>query len=169
VLSNSVYPDAFPVTHEDQFNLATRELSLTVTVPPPSAMPTVKEYRYVKAKDEIAAAALPQKEQKDRYANAVFQVAVRTLHEVFEADRNGKIRSIALTVAADSTSPATGLKETVPLVVTAADSQTFSGFDLGNIVPRATLEHLGAALSKSPFDLTPADTSRGVRVRGRKQ
>jgi restriction system protein len=169
VLSNSVYPDAFPVTHEDQFNLATRELSLTVTVPPPSAMPTVKEYRYVKAKDEIAAAALPQKEQKDRYANAVFQVAVRTLHEVFEADRNGKIRSIALTVAADSTSPATGLKETVPLVVTAADSQTFSGFDLGNIVPRATLEHLGAALSKSPFDLTPADTSRGVRVRGREQ
>jgi restriction system protein len=129
-------------------------------------MPTVKQYRYVRAKDEIAATSLPLREQKDRYANAVFQVALRTLHEVFEADRNGKIHSIALTVVADSISSATGHEETVPLVVTAADRATFTAFDLGNIVPRATLEHLGAALSKAPFDLTPADTSRGVRTRG---
>ena len=165
VLSNSVYPEAFSVAHDGQFHLATRELTLTVTVPPPSAMPTVREYRYVKAKDEIAATSQPLKEQKDRYANAVFQVAVRTLHEVFEADRNGKIRSIALTVAARGISPATGLEETTALVVTAADRDIFSSFDLSNVVPRATLEHLGAALSKSPFDLTPADTSRGVRLR----
>ena len=58
VLSNSVYPDAFPVTHDGHFDLATRELTLTATVPPPSAMPTVKEYRYVKAKDEITSSTL---------------------------------------------------------------------------------------------------------------
>jgi restriction system protein len=97
----------------------------------------------------------------------VFQVAVRNMHEVFKADRNGKIRSIALTVATRATSPATGIEETIPLVIVAADKDTFTGFDLANVVPRATLEHLGAALSKSPFDLTPADTSRGVRQRGR--
>jgi restriction system protein len=166
VLSNSVYPDAFPVTHDDQFDLATRELTLAMTVPPPSAMPTVKEYRYVKAKDEITATLLPLAELKGRYANAVFQVAVRTLHEVFEADRNGKVRSVALTVVTRSVSPATGLEETIPLVVTAADRERFTAFDLGNVVPHATLQHLGAALSKSPYDLTPADTSRGVRLRG---
>jgi restriction system protein len=167
VLSNSVYPDAFPVTHDGHFDLATRELTLTATVPPSSVMPTVKNYRYVKAKDEITSSTLSMKEQKDRYASAVFQVAVRNLHEVFEADRNGKIRSIALTVVTRAVSPATGIEETIPLVVTAADRHTFTGFDLANVVPRATLEHLGAALSKAPFDLTPADTSRGVRQRGR--
>ena len=167
VLSNSVYPDVFPVTHDGHFDLATRELTLTATVPPPSAMPTVKEYRYVKAKDEIITSSLSMKEQKDRYASAVFQVAVRNLHEVFEADRNGKIRSIALTVVTQAVSPATGIEETIPLVVAAADRHTFAGFDLANVVPRATLEHLGAALSKAPFDLSPAETSRGVRQRGR--
>ncbi|GAA2487313.1 hypothetical protein GCM10010276_27190 [Streptomyces longisporus] len=40
-------------------------------------------------------------------------------------------------------------------------------FDLTNVVPQATLEHLGAAVSKSPFDLVPADATRGVRVRTR--
>ena len=166
VLSNSVYPDSFPVEHEHAFDLSTRELTLRVIVPEPSALPTVKEYRYVKAKDEIAATQLSAKAQKDRYSSAVHETALRTLHEVFEADRAGKIQSIALTVGVNRVAPATGLPETVPLVQVAADRETFSPFDLANVVPVETLEHLGAALSKNPFDLTPADTGRGVRQRG---
>lgn len=166
VLSNSLYPDVFPVSYDHRFSLETRELTLTATVPEPSAVPAVKEYKYVKAKDEIVATPLTLKAQKDRYAEAVWQVAVRTLHEVFEADRAGKIHSISLTVGVDRISPATGKPETVPLVLVAADRETFGSFDLANVVPQATLSHLGAALSKSPFDVTPADTSRGVRVRG---
>jgi len=165
VLSHSVYPDSFPVEHDHAFDLAARELTLTVTIPLPSAMPSVKEYRYVKAKDEIVAAALPVKAQKERYETAIAQVAVRTLHEIFEADRGGKIHSISLTVGTELISPATGLPTTVPFAIVAADRRTFSQFDLVNVVPQATLEYLGAAMSKSPFDLAPADTSRGVRAR----
>ncbi|UAC01839.1 hypothetical protein Dvina_23400 [Dactylosporangium vinaceum] len=136
-------------------------------MPEPGLVPRVKEYRYVKAADEITHTTLPVKQQKDRYAGAVWQVAVRTLHEVFEADRAGKIRSVALTVSTRTIAPATGLPEAVPLVIVAADRDTFTAFDLANVVPHATLLHLGAALSKSPFDLAPADSSAGVRVRGR--
>jgi restriction system protein len=165
VLSNSVYPEAFPVDYDHQFDLTTRELVLTVTVPSPSALSAVKEYRYIKTRDEITSTALSVKAQKDRYAGAVTQVALRTLHEIFKADRGGKIHSIAVTVGTEALSPATGLRDAVPLVVVAAERDTFSRFDLSNVVPQATLEHLGAAVSKSPFDLVPADTSRGVRVR----
>ncbi len=165
VLSNSVYPDAFPVSHDHEFDLANRELRLTVTVPPPSDVPAIKEYKYVKAKDEITATLLPLKARKDRYAGAVHQVAVRSLHEIFEADRGGKIHSIALTLGTEAVSPATGLSDAIPLVIVAADRETFSRFDLTNVIPRATLDHLGAAVSRSLFDLTPADTSHGVRAR----
>ncbi len=165
VLSNSVYPDTFQVEYEHTFDLSSRELTLRVSVPEPGALPSVKEYRYVKSKDEITSTQLSMKAQKDRYTSAVHQVAVRTLHEVFEADRAGKIHSIALTVGVERVSPATGHPEFVPLVIAAADRETFGAFDLSNVVPSATLEHLGAAMSKSPFDLTPADTSRGVRQR----
>lgn len=166
VLANSVYPESFPVTYDHTFDLATRELRLTVTVPEPEAVPTIKEYKYVASKDEVTSTSLPVKEQKDRYANAVWQVALRTLHEVFEADRAAKIRSIALTVGAEHIAPATGRHESVPLAVVAADRDTFLSFELANVVPHATLLHLGAALSKSPLDLTPADTSAGVRKHG---
>ena len=166
VLANSVYPDAFPVDHDHSFDLPTRELTLKVDIPEPSAVSTVKEYRYVKAKDEITATQLTAKAQRDRYTGAVHQVAVRTMHEVFEADRAGKIHSIALTVGTRTIAPATGRPEYVPLVIVAADRETFNSFDLSNVIPKATLDHLGAATSRSPFDLTPADTSRGVRQRG---
>jgi restriction system protein len=165
VLSNSVYPEAFPVNFDHDFDLATRELRLRVAVPPPSAVSVVKEYKYVKAKDEITSSVLPVKAQKDRYAGAVTQVALRTFHEIFEADRGGKIHSIALTVGTEALSPATGLPGTVPLVIVAADRETFRRFDLSNVIPQATLGHLGAAVSRSPFDLMPADTSHGVRIR----
>lgn len=165
VLANSVYPDGFPVSHDHAFDLLTRELTVTALVPEPSTVPAVKEYRYVKGKDEIVPSMLPVKAQKDRYAGAIWQVAVRTMHEVFEADRTGKIHSVSLTVGVPRPSPATGAPETVPLVLVAADRDGFGKFDLANVVPRATLAHLGAALSKSPFDLTPADVGRGVRAR----
>jgi restriction system protein len=167
VLSNSVYPEAFPVEYDHTFDLSTRELTLSVFVPEPAALPSVKEYRYVKAKDEIAATQLSAKAQKDRYSSAVHETAVRTLHEVFEADRAGKIQSIALTVGVNRVAPATGLPETVPLVQVAAGREQFNEFDLANVVAVETLKHLGAALSKNPCDLTPADTGRGVRQQGK--
>jgi restriction system protein len=124
-LSNSVYPDAFQVEHEFEFDSELRELVLRAIVPSPSALPSVREYRYVKAKDEIAATSLPKREVKERYAAAVHQVALRTLHEVFEADREGRIETIALTVATDAIDPATGQVKRTNFVGVGADRSSF--------------------------------------------
>lgn len=165
VLGNSVYPDGFAVEHEFEFNSALKELVLTVLVPGPQDVPNVKEYKYVRAKDEIVATPLPVKEQKDRYANAIAQVALRTLQEVFEADRAGKIQTISLTAGTETIDVATGRLKRTPLVAVATDRETFMSFDLRNIVPLATLQHMGALVSKNPFDLAPIDLSKGVRAR----
>lgn len=165
VLGNSLYPEVFPVDHEYEFNSSLRELTLTALVPPPDHVPKVKEYKYVRAKDEIAETALPQRDVKERYRHAVAQVGVRTLHEIFEADRAARIGTIALTIATETVDAGTGLIKRTPLVAVAAERGHFVSFDLTNVVPQATLETLGAQLSKSPADLTPIDTSKGVRGR----
>ena len=134
-------------------------------ISPPDRLPSDKTYRYVKAKDEITAAALPKKDLKERYASIVHQVALRTLHEIFEADRAGKIQTITLQVATDAKDPATGLERRVVFVGVAAARDSFMRFDLNNIVPAATLEHLGAALSKNPHELAGIDEAPGVRGR----
>lgn len=165
VLGNSLYPEHFPVEHEHEFDLASRELTITVRIPAPDKVPTVKEFRYIKAKEELTSTALPVKAVKDRYAGAVHQVALRTLHEVFGADRLAKISTVTVTVAVHTIAPHSGQTETVPLVRVAADRDTFLSFDLAQVVPAATLTHLGGSLSKSPFDLVPAPTGSDVRAR----
>lgn len=162
VLGNSIYPEEFEVEHEAEFEPSTADLKVRVLIPGPGEIPTAKSYKYVKASDEITEVSLAQKDMKARYASIVNQVALRTLHEVFEADRRKIVQSISLEVGTETISPATGKSIYFPFVAVATHRDAFEGIDLASVVPAATLEHLGAAISKSPFDLTPAVTT-GVR------
>jgi len=163
VLGNSIYPDSFPVEHDFEFDSANRELTLRVSVPAPSDVPSTKAFKYTKSSGEITEVALSQKEQKDRYAGAVAATALRTLHEVFEADRVGRIQTISLTVGTEALDVATGKMAQTPFIAVATDRPTFEGIDLTNVVPLATLEHLKALVSKNPFGLVGIDLSKGVR------
>lgn len=162
VLSNSVYPDVFAVAHEFQFEPATAELMLRVLVPKPGGIPEFKSYKYSKASDEITATPLSQKACRDRYEGAIHQVAIRSIHEVFESDRRGLIKTIRLEVGTKAIDPATGLQTYIPFVVVAAERESFLKFNLSAVVPGNTLERLGSALSKNSYGLVPAETS-GVR------
>jgi DNA repair exonuclease SbcCD ATPase subunit len=162
VLSNSVYPEHFQVTHEFELEQAAAELRLRVLVPGPSEIPDTKAYKYSKSSDEITSATLSQKECRERFASAVHQVALRSFHEVFESDRRGLIQTISLEVGTNTVDPATGNPTYVPFVIAAAERQAFLAFDLSAVVPALTLGHLGAALSKNPFGLVGAERA-GVR------
>jgi restriction system protein len=157
VLSNSVYPEHFQVTHEFEFEPSSAELRLTVLVPGPSEIPGIKAYKYTRASDEITSAALSQKECRERYASAIHQVALRSFHEVFESDRRALIRTISLEVGTKTVDPATGRPAYIPFVIAAAGREAFLTFDLSAVVPALTLGRLGAAVSKSPHSLVAAE------------
>jgi|JI10StandDraft_1071094.scaffolds.fasta_scaffold215255_1 restriction system protein len=162
VLSNSVYPDHFPVTHTFEFDPSSAELRLRVCVPGPSSIPEIKAYKYTKSTDEISETGLSQKVCRDRYAGAVHQVALRSLHEVFEADRRGIVGTISLEVGTQTIDPATGRHTYIPFVVVGVERSMFVEFNLAAVVPPLTLERLGASVSKNPHSLVPAETS-GIR------
>lgn len=162
VVDNSTYPDHFEVTHEFSFTPETAELRMSVAVPTPDSFPAIKAYKYVKTSDEIREVPLSQAEIKKRYASVLHQVAIRSLHEVFEADRRGLIRTISLEVGTKAQHPATGRLDFLPFVGVSAERDSFMEFDLSGLVPLATLKHLGAAISKDPVALVAVDVT-GVR------
>lgn len=162
VLANSTYPEAFPVDYDYQFIAEDRELAVTVLVPAPEQFPAVKAVRYLKAKDEYTTTRLSATELKRRYNSAIYQTALRTPHEVFEADREGIVDAISLTVAVDTINPATGHERRVPLVQLAVDRHSFLALDLARVEPLETLKHLAAAVSKNPYAAIPL-AGQGVR------
>ncbi|MGV9824622.1 hypothetical protein [Gordonia sp. NPDC003429] len=151
VLANSVYPEAFEVSHDYAFDGDLKELTLSVSVPPPDAIPSVKSVKYVATADELRATMLSQKAQRDRYNGAVNAVALRTLHEVFEADRSHHVDSIAMTVGTTLIDPATGHHATIPFVRVAATRDQVLGLNLARVEPGPALAGLGAAISKNAY------------------
>jgi restriction system protein len=164
VLANSVYPEWFQVAHDAEFDPSTAELTLRVDLPAPSEVPEIKAYKYTKTGDVIAPVPATQKDIKDRYAAIVHNVALRSLHEVFEADRRGLIKSIAVEIGLDSTDPATGRPARISLAAVATTRDRFGELDLANVVPAATLTHLGAVVSKNPHGLVGIDPAGARRL-----
>lgn len=164
VLGNSVYPDEFDVEVDYAFDEQTRELRLDLELPSPEQIPTARAFKYVKAKGEITESAQTQKEQKERYRSIVLNTALRTLHEVFEADRSGTIETISLAAGTQYVDPATGQDNFATLLAVAVDRETFLGIDLAKAVPEEALKHLGATVSKNPHALQAIDTTLGVRA-----
>lgn len=164
VFGNSVYPAEWPWPPAYTYDASTKELSIELEFPAPADLPTERQYKYVRASDEITASTQTQKEQKERYAGLVNNMTLRTLHEVWEADRGGKVDSISLVGSVAHVDPATGKDTTTPLIAVAVDRATFAEIDLRRVAPAETLRHLGAVVSKNPHALTPIKLTAGVRA-----
>jgi restriction system protein len=164
VFGNSVYPAEWSWPPAYTYDADTKELSIELEFPAPGDLPTVRQYKYVRAKNEITTTVQTQKEQKDRYAALVDNMTLRTLHEVWEADRGGKVELISLVGSVSHVDPATGKDTATPLVAVAVDRATFDDIDLSRVAPAETLRHLGAVVSKNPHALTPIKLAPGVRA-----
>jgi restriction system protein len=164
VFGNSVYLAEWPWPPAYSYDADTKELSIQLEFPAPSDIESVRQYKYVRASDEITTTAQTQKEQKERYAGLVNNMTLRTLHEVWEADRGGKVDSISLVGSVSHVDPATGKDTKTALVAVAVDRRKFEEIDLSRVAPAETLRHLGAVVSKNPHAFTPIKLAPGFRA-----
>jgi restriction system protein len=155
VLANSAYPTDFPQSYRLAFVPESRQVVVEFDLPTLDVIPTVKEHRYVKTRDEITASARPVKEIRERYSSVVAQVTLRTIHELFEADRGGLIETIVFNGVVDTVDPRTGQSIRPCLVTLRTTRDQFMAIQLANVQPGACLQHLNASVSKRPEELAP--------------
>lgn len=108
VLDASEYPEGFPKQHRAALVPESRQLVVEYQLPPVSIVPTARLYRYVRARDAIEESARPQAQLRALYAQIVAQTALRTLHELFEADRGNRLETIVLNCYVDTVTPQRG-------------------------------------------------------------
>ncbi|WP_188316310.1 restriction endonuclease [Solihabitans fulvus] len=155
VLANSDYPAAFPQRYRVAYVPESRQLVVEYELPALDCVPAEREYRYVKSKDEITSVARPLKDIRGLYGSVVAQVTLRTLHEIFEADRGGVVDTVVFNAIVTTTDPGTG-KQISPCLVTVRTTRgVFDDLDLARVEPLACLERLNASVSKKPGELAP--------------
>ncbi|MBA3403874.1 MAG: hypothetical protein H0U13_04165 [Gemmatimonadaceae bacterium] len=126
-------------------------------------MPTEREYKYTKAKDETTAVPQSPKEQRQRYADLVSNSTLRTMHEIWESDRHGHVKTISLTGLVEHVDAATGRDARTTLMAVAASREQFEQLDLSRVKPADTLRHLNASVSKDMHALVPIGSATSVR------
>jgi len=155
VLQASTYPDPFPRRYRLAYIPESRQLVLEHQLPDLSVIPTVKAYKYLKTKDEVTSTVRPATQIRALYTSVVAQVALRSLHEIIEADRLGLAETIVYNGFVDTIDGATGRPIKPMLVSVRTTRDTFLELDLARVEPSRCLQHLGASFSKSPAELAP--------------
>jgi restriction system protein len=155
VLERSDYPDNFPQQYRLAYVPESKQLVIEYQLPGPSIAPSVQEYRYVKNRDVIEEKPRKVSEIKDLYQDVVAAIALRTVHEVLEADQGQHLQVVAFNGFVDTIDPATGKDIKPCLISLRVTRERFMELDLSRIEKRVCLRNLGAQVSQSPNEMVP--------------
>lgn len=155
VLERSEYPEGFPQTFRLAYVPESKELVIEYELPWVDIIPTAAEYKYNKAKDTIEEKPRKAAEVKALYQDMVAAVALRTIHEVLEADQGNHLQIVAFNGFVNAVDPATGNDIRPCLISVRTTKESFMGLKLGRIDKQVCLRNLGAQVSARPDERLP--------------
>jgi restriction system protein len=154
VLTRSEYPtEGFPQAFKLAYAEASKELVIEYDLPEASVVPSEADYRYVKTRDAIESKARRASDIKSLYQDIIASIALRTLHEAFEADQADALALVTFNGVVDTHDPSTGQEVRVPLVSVRATKAAFLQLRLERVEKVACLRSLGAQVSNRPDEL----------------
>lgn len=155
VLSNSEYPEYFPQSHELDYNPQNRILIVDYQLPSLSDLPTLREVKYVQSRDELTEKHISQAQLNRTFNSVLYQIVLRTIHELYEADQVDSLASIVFNGYVRSLDPATG-QEVNPCVASVqAGKEEFERINLANVDPKTCFRGLKGIGSVKLQSMTP--------------
>lgn len=153
VLERSEFPEGFPEDFAIAFVPESKELVVDHELPLPTIVPAIVEVKYNKSKDDFDEKARKPAEVRELYEDVVSSMALRIVHEIFEADHHSAIQSVAFNGFVQTVDPSTG-RDTKPYLISVrANRERFAELDLSRVDKRACLRNLGAQVSPRPSEV----------------
>lgn len=155
VLNASRYPANFPQAFRLAYVPESRQAVVEYEFPGAEVAPAAKLYKYAKATDKVTQSVRPVSQARALYASVVAQVTLRTVHELFEADRRRHVDVVVFNGVLHTVDPGSGQHIKPCLITLRTTRDAFEQLDLALVDPIACLRHLSAGVSKSPAELVP--------------
>ena len=154
VLDGSRYPEGFPCRHQVAYRPENRDLVVEFELPPQQVIPKERGYRYVKSRDVIEPLPRPEAEIKQRYAQLIACVSLRTLNEIFCATPADVVTAILFNGRVSTIDRTTGKPDRPHLLSVSAERPKFMDLVLAEVDPAACVKkRLNALVSPNPFDM----------------
>jgi restriction system protein len=155
VLSNSQYPDYFPKEFELDYNPETKILIVEYSLPSIDVMPKLKEVKYVQSREELVESYFPESTLNKLYDSLIYQITLRTIHELYEADVVNALDSIVFNGWVESIDKATGKKVNACILSVQANRAEFLSINLASVDPKLCFKNLKGVGSSKLHSLTP--------------
>lgn len=142
VLNNSTYPESFPKDFDIDYNAETKILIVEYVLPSPDQIPTLLEVKYIATKKELKETYISETQLFKIYDIAIYNITLRTLHELFEADQSNTIEAIVFNGWVNAINKATGKTVNNCIVSIQVNKPEFIEIKLSNIDPKACFKSL---------------------------
>ena len=155
VLANSRYPDTFPQEFDIDFNSQNGILVVEYQLPAPEHLPTVKETKYIQSKDEFKEVYISESAQRKLYDKLLYQIALRTIHELYEADVIAALKSIVFNGWVRSVDKRIGKETNSCILSVQANREEFLSINLKLVDPKECFKQLKGVGSSKLHSLSP--------------
>ena len=155
VLNASEYPDWMGVDFDLGFNVDTKTMVVDYRLPLEESMPAVKSVTYVQSRDDLKRTRISARERSALYESVLYQLALRTIHELFEADEISAFDAVVFNGWIESVDPATGRQAESCIMSVQARRDEFLALNLAEIEPRACYRALKGVSAAKLTTLTP--------------
>lgn len=149
VLDSSDYKNLFSIDYELHWIDTTRTLLVNYRLPSPDAVPNLKTSKLVATTGEVKETFITGKQHSEIYDDACYQICLRTIHELFEADEPKHYESIVFNGLVEYIDRATGKEVTATILSVAAQRNVFLEFDLAHVDPKACFKSLKGVAAAS--------------------
>lgn len=149
VLSSSRHPDYFPQEFDLDYDATAKTIIVDYKLPAPDDLPRLKAVKYVASRDEFEEQYISEAQSSKLYDDVLYQVVLRTVHELFEADTITAIEAIVLNGIVTATDRTTGKPTTACVLSLRANRAEFLEINLAQVDPKACFKSLkGVGSSK---------------------
>jgi restriction system protein len=155
VLSNSIYPDSFPQKCDIEYNDLTKILIVNYSLPSPEHIPTLKEVKYIQSRDEFKETYLSQAAFNKLYDDLLYQITLRSIHELYEADVIDAVQSIVFNGWVNSIDKATGNQVNACILSIQTLKKEFLEINLSHVDPKTCFKNLKGIGSSKLYGLSP--------------
>ncbi|MFZ0053025.1 MAG: restriction endonuclease [Desulfobaccales bacterium] len=149
VLSKSSYPESFPQEYEIDYRPDTKIIIIDYLLPHIDNIPKLKEVNYNQSRNEFKETYLSESVLNKMYDTFLYNMTLRSLYEVFNADVINSIDSIVFNGFVKAIDKSVGKEVTNCILSIQANKDEFINFNLREVDPKACFKKLkGVSASK---------------------
>lgn len=155
VLNNSDYPESFTIDFQLEYIKESRILIVEYNLPPIEVFPKIKEVKYIASKNELVEVNISDVQLNKMYDEALYKIALRSIHELFEADKANALEAVSFNGWVSAINKANGQLEHNCILSIQARKEEFEKIDLAKVDPKVCFKNLKGVASSKLSALTP--------------